>query len=247
VVDYFTEMMNIPPDLGSRPGRFAFEKDRAITFRHPASQTSGYIKPDQYPGKHFHYQTYGINIITHAIATVFGLYDSKDPDRLPGGHKLIDDRIRDPIGACCESSGFNFDHSPGAKTNIPGNKFSIVATSDDMAGTGVLWLNGGRWLDRQLVPEVYLKEATKTNQFVLADSPEDQWKYGLAFWVNDHGKLWPNLPRDALAASGAGSMQVFVCPSLDLVVTQTPGPWEDNDKGLNQNELLTRIVDAMCG
>ena len=69
----------------------------------------------------------------------------------------------------------------------------------------------------------------------------------MAFWVNDHGKLWPDLPRDAFAAAGAGSMHVFVCPSLDLVVTQTPGPWEDADKAERQAELLMRVVGAMSG
>lgn len=245
VVDYFPEMMDIGREEGPRPGRYAFEKDRAITFRQLASQTSGYMKPDQYPGEHFHYQTYGINIITHAIATVYGLYDSRDPDALPGGRKFLDDRIRDPIGASWDSPRFNFDHPQGAKVNIFGNGFSIVATSDDMARAGVLWLNGGRWKERQLVPAAYLKEATRTNRDVIAIEPEDQWKYGLAFWVNDHGKLWPDLPRDAFAASGAGAMHVFVCPSLDLVVTQTPGPWMDADKGERQTELLMRIADAI--
>ena len=247
VVDYFPEMMDVGPDVGPRPGRYAFEKDRAITFRQLASQTSGFMKPDQYPGKKFHYQTFGINIITHAIATVYGLYDSSDPDRFPGGRKFLDDRIRNPIGAGWDSPRFNFDHPPGAKVNIFGNGFSIVATSDDMARAGILWLNQGRWKDQQLVPADYLKEATKTNQDVLAIEPEAQWKYGLAFWVNDHGKLWPDLPRDAFAAAGAGSMHVFVCPSLDLVVTQTPGPWEDADKTERQAELLMRVVGAMSG
>jgi len=91
VVDYFPEMMDIGPAVGPRPGRYAFEKDRAITFRQLASQTSGFLKPDQYPGRQFHYQTFGINIITHAIATVYGLYDSSNPDRLPGGRKFLDD------------------------------------------------------------------------------------------------------------------------------------------------------------
>ena len=94
VVDYFPEMLNISPGEGPRPGRHAFEKDSAITFRQLASQTSGYMKPDQHPGQQFHYQTFGINIITHSIAKVYGLYDSSDPDRLPDrsgadGHGLL--------------------------------------------------------------------------------------------------------------------------------------------------------------
>jgi len=245
VADYFPEMLNIPPGEGPRPGRHAFEKDSAITFRQLAGQTSGYMKPDQHPGQQFHYQTYGINIITHSIAKVYGLYDSSDPDRLPGCRNFLDARIRDPIGASWDSIRFNFDHPPGARVEIFGNGFSLMATSLDMARAGWLWLNEGRWNQRQLIPADYLREAVKTNPDVLASEPEKNWKYGLAFWTNDHGKLWSHLPRDAFAAAGAGAMHVFVCPSLDLVVTQTPGPWGDDGKAGMQEELLMRIVDSL--
>ena len=245
VVDYFPEMMDIPSGEGPRPGRYAFAKDRAITFRQLASQTSGYMKLDQSPGEKFHYQTFGINIITHSVAKVYGLYDSNDPDRLPGCRKFLDDRIRDPIGAGWDSIRFNFDHPPGARVHIFGNGFSLMATSLDMARAGWLWLNGGNWNGQQLIPSDYLREATKTNRDVLAQEPEENWKYGLAFWTNDHGKLWPDLPRDAFAGAGAGAMHIFACPSLDLVVTQTPGPWGDEGKAGIQEELLMRVVGAV--
>lgn len=245
VVDYFPEMMDVPQGLGPREDRYAFEKDRSITFRQLASQTSGYMKPDHPTGGKFHYQTYGINIITHSIAKVYGLYDANDPDRLPGCRKFLDERVRDPIHASWDSVRFNFDHPPGARVAVFGNGFSMMASSLDMARSGWLWLNRGNWNGKQLIPSAYLAEATKTNADVIRLEPEENWKYGLAFWTNDHGKLWPNLPRDAFAASGAGSMHIFVCPSLDLVVTQTPAPWGDDKKGEMQNEVLNRIVDCL--
>ena len=245
VVDYYPEMMAVGPGEGPKPGRHAFEKDRAITFRQLASQTSGYMKPEELSGQVFHYQTFGINVITHAVATVYGLYDHDYPDRLPGCRRFLADRIRDPIDAGWDAVRFNFDHPPEAKVNIFGNGYSIMATALDMARAGWLWLNGGRWMDRQLIPADYLREATRTNEDVLAHEPEENWKYGLGFWTNDHGRLWPDLPRDAFAASGAGSMHVFACPELDLVVAQTPGPWDDSDKGQRQGELLDRLVDAV--
>ena len=221
------------------------EKDRDITFRHLASQTSGYMKPDHGPGGKFHYQTYGINIITHTVAKVYGLYNPYEPDALPGCRKFLDDRIRDPIGASWDSVRFNFEHPPGAHVSIFGNGFSMMATSLDMARAGWLWLNGGNWKGRQLISADYLSEATRTNTDVMRLEPGENWKYGLAFWTNDRGRLWPDLPRDAFAASGAGAMHVFVCPSLDLVVTQTPGPWEDEGKAIMQPELLGKVVDAV--
>lgn len=65
IVDYYPEAMDVPESEGPKPGRYAFEKNRAITFRQLISNTSGYMKPGEEPGQVFHYQTYGMNILTH--------------------------------------------------------------------------------------------------------------------------------------------------------------------------------------
>ncbi len=99
VADIYPEMMDVPDGAGPKPGRYAFEKDRAITFRQLISNTSGYMKPGEEPGHTFHYQTYGMNILTHAIAKRYGLYDVSDPEGSPGLKQLIDSRLKEPIGA----------------------------------------------------------------------------------------------------------------------------------------------------
>ena len=49
--------------------------------------------------------------------------------------------------------------------------------------------------------------------------------------------------EDSFAASGAGSQHIWVCPSLDLVVAQSPGPWEDQKE--NDTGPIRWIVDAL--
>lgn len=63
IIDYYPEMMDIGKEEGPKPGRYAFEKDRDITFRQLICNTSGYMKPGEEPGKVFHYQTFGMNIL----------------------------------------------------------------------------------------------------------------------------------------------------------------------------------------
>lgn len=249
VIDHYPEMMDVAEDEGPKPGRYAFEKDRDITFRQLICNTSGYMKPGEEPGTIFHYQTYGMNILTHALASIYGLYDSADPDRLPGCGKLLEDKIRNPIGASWSYTYTNFQLQPKARLNIFGNYLQMQATAYDLLRAGHLWLNGGVWDGVQVVPGAYLKEATVTNPDILAHEPEENWKYGHGFWVNDHGKLWPDLPRDTFAASGAGAKHTWVCPSLDLVVVQNPGPWEgfkeEKARTCFQNESFVRITDAI--
>jgi CubicO group peptidase (beta-lactamase class C family) len=249
VVDVYPEMMNVGDGEGPKPGRYAFDKDRDITFRQLICNTSGYMKPGETPGMVFHYQTFGMNILTNALATAYGLYDSDEPERLPGANQLLAQKIRDPIGGVWEHAYTDFDHPPGVKKGIFGHSSRVVATARETARAGWLWLNGGRWRGTQVVPAAYLHGATKTNDDILAHEPEENWHYGHGFWTNDHGKLWPDLLRDSFAARGAGAKLIWVCPSLDLMVTQNPGVWEDAGMPVEQNRnigaQLAAIADAL--
>lgn len=243
VVDFYPEMMDVPDGTGPKPGRYAFEKDRDITFRQLISNTSGYMKPGEEPGKVFHYQTYGMNILTHAIAKAYGLYDSSDPEGSPGLKELIDSRIRQPIGASWGDYLSNFPLHEQARIHIFGYYDGVKASALDMARLGWLWRNWGCWQTQQVIPEAWLREAVQVNPDIQQHAPAEEWQYGYGFWTNQHGLLWPSLPRDAYAASGAGSQHIWVCPSLDLVVVQSPGLWdkqEENDQG-----LLRLVVEAL--
>jgi CubicO group peptidase (beta-lactamase class C family) len=242
LVDFYAEAMDVPKEEGPKPGRYAFEKDRVITFRQLISNTSGYMKPGEEPGKVFHYQTYGMNVLTHAIAKTYGLYDIRDPEGSPGFKQLVDEKLRLPIGATWGYYLANFELHPKARINIFGYYDGVKSTALDMARLGGLWRSWGRWEDKRLIPEAWLREATQTAPAIRNNCPQEQWKYGYAFWTNDYGQLWPNLPRDSYAASGAGSQHIWVCPSLDLVVTQSPGLWQDQEE--NDAGLLRLIVTA---
>ena len=242
VVDYYPEMMCVPEGFGPKPGRFARDKDRAITFRQLISNTSGYLKPDEPPGQVYHYQTFGMNILCHAIATACGRYDSRDPQRLGGFGQLIAEKIRDPIGGTWTWLYSNFDLPRTARINIFGNYVQLVLSAHDMARLGWLWLNGGRWGNQQVVPADWMRQAVKVNPDVRTHAPDSEWQYGYGFWTNEFRLIWPSLPADSFAAHGAGAKLIWVCPSLELVVVEAPGLYkekEDEDAG-----LLSRVVGA---
>jgi CubicO group peptidase (beta-lactamase class C family) len=250
VVDYYPQMMDVPPGAGPKEGRHVFEKDRDITFRQLICNCSGYMKPGEDPGKIFHYQTYGMNILTHALATLYGLYDINDPERLPGCAQLIADKIAAPIGGSWSHRYSNFDLHAKARLPIFGYYTQVCSTAYDTLRAGWLWLNYGKWNGVQVVPEAYLRAATQTNPFIKANEPQEQWGYGHGFWVNDYGVEWPDLPRDSFAARGAGAKLTWMCPSLDLVITQNPGPWEhfsrdEETRKERIREILGRIIETL--
>ncbi len=245
LIDYYPEALDVPDGRGPKPERYAFPKDRAITFRQLISNTSGYMKPGEEPGTVFNYQTYGMNVLTHALARIYGCYNVNDPEGSPGLKPLVDQYLRVPTGASWGYYKANFDLWSQARIEVFGYYDGVQATALDMARLGWLWLNSGRWQGQQLIPEDWLREATKVAPDIRAHCPPDEWKYGYGFWTNQEGKLWPDLPHDSYAASGAGSQHIWMCPSLGLVVVQSPGLWQDQAE--NNNGLLRLVVESCHG
>ncbi len=100
----------------------------------------------------------------------------------------------------------------------------------DMARFGYLWLRGGKWGDRQIVPPAYVKAAISPSQH----GPD----YGYLWWLNTQGKNYPGLPTTAYGARGAGSNTITILPDQDLVVVWR---WHAG----NEAEFVKRVVAAI--
>lgn len=84
------------------------------------------------------------------------------------------------------------------------------ATARSLGRIGLLVLNNGKWKGQQIVPAAWLKES-------VAPSQELNKSYGYMWWNNTTNR-WPEVPKDAFAALGKWDNNIFVVPSLDLVV-----------------------------
>jgi CubicO group peptidase (beta-lactamase class C family) len=247
VREVFPELMDVLPGEGPKENRYAFPGNRDITYRQLISNTSGYMKPGESPGRFFHYQTYGMNILTHALAKAHNLYDVDDPEGLPGFSQLVEDRLASHLGVDWAYALTNFDLQARARIDIFGYYCQIHTRARDLARLGWLWCNWGRWRDVQVVPEGWMRESVRVNSDLIANSPEALWAYGYGFWTNERGQLWPDLPREGFTASGAGGHYISVFPSRKLVVVQNPGPYHrarSDGKPANA-EMLAVVLDAL--
>lgn len=245
VVEYYPEMMAVPAGQGPKENRHAFPENEAITFRQLIGNTSGYMKPGELPGRQFNYQTFGMNILTHAIATQYSLYKTADPERGAGFGKLTEWKARDPIGGTWTWEYSNFDLHEDAKLGVFGYFTNYQMTARDMARLGVLWLHDGQWDGRQVAPAWWLREATKVSREILQNEPEENWQYGYGFWCNDQGALWPELPRDSFAAVGAGRQFIWCDRDHDIVVVQSPGTFETRFGPVEGAEAMERVMGAL--
>ena len=241
LVDYYPEAMEVPEGEGPKENRYAFPVNERITFRQLISNTSGYMKPGEAPGQVFHYQTYGMNVLIHAIAKAYDLYDVDKPEKSPGLRKLIDEKLKVPLGAEWDYYLHNFDLHSEARINIFGYYEGIKAHPLDLARLGLLWEREGRWEGGQLVPRDWLREATAVAAPIRENCPQEEWKYGYGFWTNEYGLLWPDLPRSSYAAIGAGKNLIWIEPGLDLVVVLSPGLWEEKE---DFERPLVKILEA---
>ena len=184
------------------------------------------MKPGEIPGKIFHYQTYGMNILTHSLAKIY-----KYRDFSKSFYRLIENKLAKYIRAKWSYDIANFDLHKNAKTSIFGDYCQIKSNALDMARLGWLWLNYGKWKDIQVIPEKWMKISTGTSNLIVENCPRENWNYGMGFWTNDYGLLWPELPRNSYTASGADGHYISVFPDFDLVIVQAPGPFFKGERG----------------
>ena len=233
--DYYPRMLEVPEGSGPKPGRFVREKDSPITLRQLINNTSGYMKPGEEPGEVLNYQTYGMNVLCHALREAYGAKSCGD---------LIEQKIRNPIGGSWSWDYTNFDLPEAARIDIFGNYTQVRANPEDLCRLGWLWCNRGMWDGEQVVPAGWLTDAVVSTDRVVWDEERSKLCYGCGFWTNDHGRLWPGLPTDGFAAYGAGEIAIVVFPSLELVIAQSPGIYAATDHQSDGDGILRRVVEA---
>ncbi len=150
------------------------------------------------------------------------------------------ERIADPIGM--EDYRVDDGHYvTGPDSVYPAYPFRLTAR--DMARFGLLFLRGGRWGWRQIVPAEWVKESTTS----YSDAAESGG-YGYMWWVAANGKHLPgvSIPDGSYSARGAGGHYILVIPAYDVVIvhrvnTDIQG---NSVSGQEFGRLVKLILDA---
>ncbi len=102
----------------------------------------------------------------------------------------------------------------------------------DQARFGYLFLRRGKWKDRQLLSEAWIKRITTGTELKPT--------YCYMNWeINPDRKLYSHAPEDNLFAHGAGTNMIWVSPQHDLVGVVR---WID---GKQINEFIRRVCAAV--
>lgn len=189
------------------------EGKRAVTVKQLLSMTSGVhndpsvvtredkfsyalktVGMDHEPGTKWDYNNMGLSL----LSPVFQQATGQPIDA------YLAERVFQPIGV--QPAEWKWERYEGYALPYSG----WHATARTLGRVGLLVLNRGQWNDKQVVPAAWLKES-------VAPSQELNKSYGYLWWNNTTNK-WPEVPSDAFAALGKWDNNIFVAPSLDLVV-----------------------------
>jgi CubicO group peptidase (beta-lactamase class C family) len=130
-----------------------------------------------------------------------------------------------------QRAGFAWPTDPQGRHT--GDSF-LKLTARDMAKLGQLWLQDGRWSNRQLVPARWIK-AARTDR-VPINAPGNE-AYGYQVWLGTSDG------HDAITARGAGGQLIEMVPDLGLVVAvlshQNP---RNPDPGIAESDAYVSLV-----
>jgi CubicO group peptidase (beta-lactamase class C family) len=109
--------------------------------------------------------------------------------------------------------------------------------SRDLAKFGYLYLNGGRWDGRQVIPADYVAASTQPHSTPPPDGPAEG--YGYQWWVTSRAG------HPSFLAVGDGGQLLQVVPDLDLVVVITSDATQHrNDAGaLVDQAIIPAVTD----
>ncbi len=128
----------------------------------------------------------------------------------------------------------------GDLAGMPAAASGLRLRARDLARFGSLYLHGGRWNGKQVIPSDWVERSTRRQFRFPAGTGSNagaQFGYGYFWWYGCYPSAAGMI--EARAAIGNGQQRIFVLPGLDMVVTIFAGRYNDFTTG---GTLGTRIL-----
>jgi len=110
----------------------------------------------------------------------------------------------------------------------------------DIAKIAYLYLHHGRWEDRPIVPEEWVKASVTPNRNVTDDG---SIQYGYKWWLYHY--QFQGEDRVAFAGSGFGNQRPIVLPELDIVLVFTGWNVLPDRPILRAVDGIKRVLEAV--
>jgi CubicO group peptidase (beta-lactamase class C family) len=233
--------LSLDTNVGSLLPDVKPEEKRDVTVRQLISMSSGvhnepkihtmdklfsyslYEAPmDHRPGTKWDYNNTGLALLSPVMVKATG----KEID------VYLNEKVFQPIGI--KQDDWSWEQRENHA--LPYSGLHITARA--LARFGLMFLNGGKWQDKAIVPGNWVSEAT-------APSQEMNKTYGYLWWNNSTGAKWPGVPSDAYASLGRFDNNMLIVPSLDLILIRQVGEEQDPKRKVNFAAAAKLAVEAV--
>jgi CubicO group peptidase (beta-lactamase class C family) len=113
---------------------------------------------------------------------------------------------------------------------------TLSLTAHDMVKIGLLYLQRGRWGDKQIVSSEYVADSTAKHN---DGGPPVGMAYGYLWWLTQ-----TKSGHDAFLASGKGSQLIYIVPKLDLVMAMASSSSIAGGSRRFVNDVVLPAVDT---
>ncbi|MFQ5810430.1 MAG: hypothetical protein ACE5JM_12500, partial [Armatimonadota bacterium] len=190
----------------------------------------------------WHYSDGGPNWLAECITLIYG----QDLE------KLMFDRVFTPIGIKPEDLRWRNNAYRDHEINgVMRREFGsgVHANVDALARIGYLYLRGGQWQGKEIIPSSFIDTARRPVAAVVGlpevierhGNASDH--YGLLWWNNADGAL-AGVPRDAYWSWGLHDSFIIVIPSLDIVASRVGRDWK-RTAGAQHYDVLKPFLGAI--
>ena len=171
------------------------------------------------PGTEFNYNTGSIHLLSAVLKSVSGLY----------AHQFAEKYLLHPMGIY----GYQWNKDPMGYPCTGGTDGGIGLRTRDVAKFGWLFLRDGKWKDKRILSEKWVKEAPRSYTKM---SGRRRYAYN---WFS--GSMTVNQKQfDYIASFGYGGQTLYIVPEHDLILVIT---CELAESGPN-SALVRKVFEA---
>lgn len=181
------------------------------------------------PGEAWNYSTLDSQLISAAMGQATGV----------PLHTFAEDQLFTPLGI--DVVAWRVD---GVGTTIGGQDLSM--TPRDMAKLGLLYLHGGVWEGRPVVPAAWVRESTQpqNNAFHVSTGKVEPIRfYGYHWWLWEDS--WYNGMSHAIHAMGYAGQNIVILPRLNMIIVTTAvlsAPDQEEPQRAGIHRLITEQI-----
>ena len=145
--------------------------------------------------------------------------------------KWAEEKLFEPLGI----TDYYWKETPDGEIDTEGGLF---LTTEDLAKIGTLFLNKGKWNNKQIVSENWV--SSSINPIVDSVDPENKSEigYGYQWWIPQH----KNGKSQIFAGIGYGGQYLMVAPEYNLIIVFNGWNINDNPEKSTRKVLQDRII-----